>query len=61
MKTELNASMAAIRAEVDVLKVTVNGMEGLLSTCTDGGVSLKSKMDRLLAQLVTLDSRCKDL
>lgn len=56
MKTELNASIAAIRSEVDVLKVTVNDMEGSLSTCTDNVVSLKSKVDKLSAQLVTLDS-----
>ncbi|KAL7390497.1 hypothetical protein ABVT39_022275 [Epinephelus coioides] len=61
VKTELNASMAAVRSEVDVLKVTVIDMEGSLSSCTDDVVSLKSKVDKLSAQLVTLDSRCEDL
>ena len=61
VKTELNANMAAIRSEVDVLKVTVIDMEGSLSSCTDDVVSLKSKVDKLSAQVVTLDSRCEDL
>lgn len=61
VKMELNASMAAIRTEVDVLKVTVTDMEGSLSTCTDDVVSLQSKVDKLSAQLVTLDNRCEDL
>lgn len=61
VKTELKADMAAIWSEVEVLKVTVNDMEGPLSTCTDDVVSLKSKVDKLSAQLVTLDSRCEDL
>ena len=61
VKTELNANMAAIRSEVNVLKMTVNDMEGPLSTCTDDVVSLKSKVDKLSAQLVALDSKCEDL
>lgn len=61
VKTELNANMAAIRSEVDVLKVTVNDMEGSLSAYSDDVVSLKSKVDKLSAQLVTLDSKCEDL
>lgn len=40
VKTELKADMAAIWSEVEVLKVTVNDMEGPLSTCTDDVVSL---------------------
>lgn len=39
----------------------MNDMEAPLSTCTDDVVSLKSKVDKLLAQLVTLDSSCEDL
>ncbi|CAL8358505.1 unnamed protein product [Boreogadus saida] len=42
VKVELNANMAAIRSEVDVLKVTVTDMEGSLSTCTDDVLSLQS-------------------
>ena len=57
VKTELNANMATILSEVDVLKVTVIDMEGSLSSCTDDVVSLKSKVDKLSAQVVTLDSR----
>ncbi len=61
MKMELNANMAAIRSEVDVLKLTVINMEGSLSSCTDNVVSLKSKVDKLSAQVVALDGRCEDL
>ncbi|KAJ8281002.1 hypothetical protein GJAV_G00062190 [Gymnothorax javanicus] len=61
VKTELNDSMAAIKSEMEVLRVTVNDMEGSLLTCTDDVVSLKSKVDKLSAQLVTLDSKCEDL
>ena len=53
--------MAAIRSEVDVLKVTVTDMEGSLSTCTDDVLSLQSKVVKLSTQLVTLDSKCEEL
>lgn len=55
VKMELNANIAAIQSEVDVLRLTVTDMEGSLSSCTDDVVSLKSKVDELLAQVVTLD------
>lgn len=61
VKMELNANMAAVKSEVDVLRGTVNEMEVSLSTYTDDVVSLKSKVDNLSAQLVALDSRCEDL
>lgn len=44
-----------------MLKLTVTDMEGSLSSCTDDVVSLKSNVDKLLAQVVTLDGRCEDL
>ncbi|XP_053193368.1 tumor necrosis factor alpha-induced protein 2-like [Scomber japonicus] len=51
--------MVAIRSEVDVLNVTVTDREGSLSTYNDDVVSLKHKVDKLPAQLVTLDSKCE--
>uniref|UniRef100_A0A3B3WW07 Uncharacterized protein n=1 Tax=Poecilia mexicana TaxID=48701 RepID=A0A3B3WW07_9TELE len=41
VKTELSASIAAIRSEVDALRVTVADMDGPLSSCTDDVVSLE--------------------
>ncbi|XP_027877053.1 uncharacterized protein LOC114146849 [Xiphophorus couchianus] len=61
VKTELSASIAAIRSEMDALRATVADMEGPLSSCTDDLVSLKSNLDRLSAQVLALDSKCEDL
>lgn len=61
VKTELSASIAAIRSEVDALRVTVADMEGPLSSCADEVVSLRSNVDRLSAQVLALDNRCEDL
>uniref|UniRef100_A0A087YPS9 L1 transposable element RRM domain-containing protein n=1 Tax=Poecilia formosa TaxID=48698 RepID=A0A087YPS9_POEFO len=61
VKTELSASITAIRSEVDALKVTVAEMDGPLSSCTDDVVSLKSDLDRLSAQVLVLDRKCEDL
>lgn len=61
VSTELNANMAAIRSDMDVLRQTVADMEGSLSSCTDDVVSLKSKVDTLSAQVAALDSKCEDL
>lgn len=60
VSTKLNANMAAIQSDVDVLRQTVVDMEGSLSSCTDNVVSLKSKADTLLAQVAALDSKCED-
>uniref|UniRef100_A0A3B5PZ48 L1 transposable element RRM domain-containing protein n=1 Tax=Xiphophorus maculatus TaxID=8083 RepID=A0A3B5PZ48_XIPMA len=60
VKTELSASIAAIRSEMDALRATVADMEGPLSSCTDDLVSLKSNLDRLSAQVLALDSKCED-
>lgn len=60
VKMELSASLAAINTEIDALKGTVGGMEGYLSACTDDVTSLQNQVERLSAQCISLENKCKD-
>lgn len=60
VKTELAASLAATKADVSKLRGTVTEMEGSLSLYTDDMVALKSKVEKLSAQVITLENRCED-
>lgn len=61
VKTELAASLAAIRSGVGELRGTVAEIEGTLSVCTDDIVSLKTKVDSLSVKVSTLEDKCEDL
>ncbi|KAJ0064824.1 hypothetical protein NL108_015655 [Boleophthalmus pectinirostris] len=61
VKTELNGSIAAVKAEVGDLRATVRDMEDSLTTCTDDVVSLQTRVEKLSAQVISLENKCDDL
>lgn len=61
VKTELTASLAATKLDVNELRGTVTEMERSLSIYTDDTVSLKNKVESLSVKVTTLENKCEDL